>query len=187
MRTLDQIHREWLVLEAQRGERDAFGELVRLWLPAIRRHAQRLTGDREGAADVTQETCLAITRGLRRLDDPARFEAWTLRIVTNKAADWVRRRQRQRRVQESLESHEPRVAASDLYGDGATTGERIRLIQRAVAELPYDMRAVVSLHYGEGLSLANTALVLEIPEGTVKSRLYDARRRLKELVERSVR
>jgi RNA polymerase sigma factor (sigma-70 family) len=182
MRSLDQIRQEWLVLEAQRGEVDAFGELLRLWLPVITRHARRLTGDREGAADVTQETCLAITRGLRRLEDPARFESWTLRIVTHKAADWVRRRQRQRRRQESLKSHEPQAVASDLHGDAATRGERIRLIQRALADLPYDMRAVVSLHYGEGLSVATIALVLNIPQGTVKSRLHHARRRLQELV-----
>lgn len=174
-----------LVLEAQRGEVAAFEELLRSWLPVMTRHAYRLTGDRDGAADVTQEACLAITRGLRRLDDPARFESWTLRIVTNKAADWVRRRQRQRRLQEYLESREPRPAASDLHGSGETSeAERIQLIQQALTQLPHEMRAVISLHYGEGLSVANMALALGVPPGTVKSRLHHARRQLKELVGR---
>lgn len=188
MRSFDQIHREWLVLEAQGGEVDAFGELLRVWLPVMTRHAYRLTGDRDGAADVTQEVCLAITRSLRRLDDPARFESWMLRIVTNKAADWVRGRQRQRRLQESLESREPRTATNDLHRSGQTSQEeRIRMIQRALAQLPHDMRAVISLHYGEGRSVANIALALDVPAGTVKSRLHHARRRLKELVGRGDR
>jgi len=152
------------------------------------RHAYRLTGDRDGAADVTQETCLAITRGLRRLDDPARFGPWALRIVSNKAADWVRRRQRQRRLQESLESHEPPAVLSDLYGnDDRSEPDTVRLIQRALTQLSGEMRAVISLHYGEDLSVADTALALAIPAGTVKSRLHHARNRLKELVERGVR
>lgn len=188
MRSLDQIHDELLVLEAQRGEIDAFEALLRRWLPVMTRHAYRLTGDRDGAADVTQETCLAITRGLRRLDDPARFGSWALRIVSNKAADWVRRRQRQRRLQESIESREPRAALSDLQGsDHRSEAETVRLIQRALAQLSQEMRAVISLHYGEGLSVADTALALDIPAGTVKSRLHHARNRLKELVGRSVR
>jgi RNA polymerase sigma factor (sigma-70 family) len=185
MRSFDRIQLELLVLEAQLGDVAAFGELLRSWLPVMTRHAYRLTGDRDGAADVTQEACLAITRGLRRLDDPARFESWTLRIVTNKAADWVRRRQRQRRLQESLESREPRPPASDLHSRGETSeAERLELIQRALAQLPHEMRAVISLHYGEGLSVANMALALDVPPGTVKSRLHHARRRLRELVGR---
>lgn len=171
-----------LVLEAQRGEIEAFEALVRRWLPAMTRHARRLTGDRDGAADVTQEACLAITRGLRRLDDPARFGSWALRIVTNKAADWVRHRQRQRRLQESLEPREPGAGASDLQGSDHGTEESVRLIQQALATLPHEMRAVISLHYGEGLSVVDTALALDIPPGTVKSRLHHARSRLKELV-----
>ena len=187
MRSLNQIRDELLVLEAQRGEVEAFEALLRHWLPALTRHASRLTGDRDGAADVTQEACLAITRGLRRLDDPARFGSWALRIVTNKAADWVRRRQRQRRLQTALESHEPGAGWSDLQGSDPGTEAAAQLIQRALATLPHEMRAVISLHYGEGLSVADTALALDIPPGTVKSRLHHARGRLKELVERGVR
>ena len=188
MRSVDQIQDELLVLEAQRGEIDAFETLLRRWLPIMTRHAYRLTGDRDGAADVTQETCLAITRGLRRLDDPARFAPWALRIVSNKAADWVRRRQRQRRMQESLESREPRAVLSDFTGgNDKSEAETVGLIQRALTKLSHEMRAVISLHYGEGLSVAETALALDIPPGTVKSRLHSARSRLKELVGRRVR
>lgn len=182
MRSLDQIHTELLVLEAQGGESEALEALLRRWLPAMARHARRLTGDQDGAADVTQEACLAIMRGLRRLDDPARFGAWALRIVTNKAADWVRRRQRQRRLQESLEPREPRAGWSDLQVSDHGTEAAVKLMQQALALLPHGMRAVISLHYGEGLSVADTALALDIPPGTVKSRLHHARSRLKELM-----
>ena len=89
-RTADQIADELLVLGSQAGDTTAWRRLVERWQPRLFAQAFRLAGTREGAADITQESWLAIVRSLRRLDDPARFRFWARRIVANKSADWVR-------------------------------------------------------------------------------------------------
>jgi RNA polymerase sigma factor (sigma-70 family) len=177
---------ELLVLASQDGDARALEALVRRYQQRLLRHAQRLTGSVDAAGDVTQETWLAIARGLRRLDDPARFRAWAFRILTHKAADWIRKRQRGRALQKSVESREPRPGSSDLEnesaGHAAGTTSRLR---SAIAQLSPELQAVIGLHYGEGLSMAEIAHVLGVPDGTVKSRLHAARSRLRQSIERS--
>jgi RNA polymerase sigma-70 factor (ECF subfamily) len=172
-RTPDAIHEEWLVLAAQSGDAEAFEALLRRRLPAMARHARRLTGDRDAAAEVTQDACLAIVRGLGRLDDPATVEAWVHRIVANKAADWIRRRRRQRNVEQ---------AAAPAIVE-AQQPETVRLIRQALRALPRSLQAVVGLRYGEGRSVAEAAGILGVPPGTVKSRLHSARQRLKDFID----
>jgi RNA polymerase sigma factor (sigma-70 family) len=184
-RTPEQIHDEWLVLAAQGGEAEALETLIRRWLPAITRHAWRLTGDADAAADVVQESSLAIVRGLPRLDDPATFGTWVARIVSNKAADWIRGRRRQRRLEASIEStHAPDRsghAAIDARSDGS---DAAGLMGQAIDALPSRWRAVIGLYYGKGLSVAQAARALGVPPGTVKSRLHHARHRLRIDIER---
>src|SRR5512145_1583590 len=91
-RSPDDIQDELLVLRCQGGESEALHKLVSRWHPRLRRLAERRTADPEAAKDLVQDAWLAIVRGLRRLDDPSRFRVWAYRIVTNKCADWVRRR-----------------------------------------------------------------------------------------------
>ena len=79
-----------LVMEAQDGDVRAMEALVRRWQKRLWQHALRLTDDREAAWDVTQQTWLGIIKGLRRLNDPARFRAWAYRITTNQAMDWLK-------------------------------------------------------------------------------------------------
>jgi len=184
VRSADTIHGESLVLAAQTGEIAAFEGLLRRWLPIMRRHAERLTGDGTAAEDVSQESCLAVARGLRRLDDPALADAWMLRIVTNKAADWVRRRQRDRRLRQAIENREPRSTCGDSHGD-LESGDRAARIRAACRGLPVELRAVVSLYYGEGLTVAAVAAALGVPAGTIKSRLHDARAQVRAFLEGS--
>jgi len=183
-RSSDIVQIENLVLAAQGGDATAFESVLRAWLPVMRRHALRLTGDATAADDVVQEACLAIVGGLGCLDDPARAHGWMLRIVTNKAADWIRRRRRERRLSNSIRDREPRGGPNDRSGE-AETGDRGAMIRVACLRLPLELRAVVSLYYGEGLSVAAVAAAVGVPTGTVKSRLHDARDQLKETVERS--
>jgi RNA polymerase sigma factor (sigma-70 family) len=172
-----------LVLAAQSGDVEAFQTLLRGWLPRMAQQARRLTGDRDAAAEVTQESCVAIVRGLGRLEDPATFDSWVGRIVANKAADWIRQRQRQRHLERSVametgaQSH-----ARSRAGLWAEPPETIRLVRQAVHALPPGLQAVVGLHYGEGRSVAEAAGILRIPPGTVKSRLHNARQLLKAFI-----
>lgn len=183
-RSFETIQDEMLVLRAQAGDAAAFEGLLRRWLPVMRRHAGRLTGDAGAVEDVCQEACLALVGALPRLHDPARAYGWMLRIVTNKAADWIRRGRRDRQLVRTIQNREPRAAPSDLQSESESQ-ERAALIRAACLQLPTDLRAVVSLYYGEGMSVAAIAEGLGAPAGTIKSRLHEARAQLKALLERN--
>jgi len=180
-RSTEAIRDELLVLAAQAGDAAAFEALVRRWLPVMRRHAAWVTGDGAAVDDVCQEACLALVGGFRDISDPAAAHGWMLRIVTNKAVDWVRRCQRDRELNRTLRNREPRGASCDQKSE---SGERAALIRAACLQLPAEMRALVSLFYGEGLPVAAIGVALGVPAGTVKSRLHEARAQLKGILER---
>ncbi len=180
MRTADDAFEELLVLRAQGRDREALGALVDLWQPRLLRHALRLTGAADAAAEVVQETWLAIVRGLRGLDDPARFRAWAYRIVGNKAADWVRRTARRRADSVALEADPPAPGPPD-----APPGDEIAALRRALGELPPEQRAVLAMFYLDEMPLGEIAAATGVPLGTVKSRLHHARGHLKRILERS--
>ncbi len=168
---------EYLVIECQLGNADAFSALFRRWHGRLLGHAQNLTGDREAAIDVTQDSWIGIVRGLHRLRDPARFHSWAFRIVANKARDWIRREQSRRRVMERVEVDLPRTVTPD---DGDDDLERVRA---GLAALEHDKRLVLRLHYLEGRSVAEIASELGVPPGTIKSRLFNARNELRHRLE----
>ena len=164
-RTPEQIYDEWLVLQCRDGRVKAFERLVERWKKRLYSHAWRLTGKHDAAADVLQEAWIAVVKGIRRLDDPGRLRSWLYRIVTFKAADWIRRERKQR----GLKSHEAR--SEEPSSDNT--------FRNAIRRLPEDCRAILALFYLEELSVREIAHVLDIPAGTVKSRLFYARKELK--------
>ncbi len=181
-RTHEDIQDELLVLQCQEGDGEAMKVLIARWHPRLGRLAWRLTGERDAAQDIVQDAWLAIVRGLRRLDDPARFRSWAYRIVTNKCADWTRRRVVQRSAAEDLRA--AAVSGSGSSSSDAESTDPVIRIRDALAKLPSEQRAVLSLHYLDGIGVAEIARTLDVPEGTVKSRLYHARSRLKHVLER---
>ncbi|MCP3960875.1 MAG: RNA polymerase sigma factor [bacterium] len=176
-RNRQDVFNDLLVLRCQGGDTAALETLARAWHPSMLRHAFRLTGERDAAAEIAQDAWLAIVRGLGRLNDPAVFRGWAYRIVANKSRDWIRRRQARRRLTDRVE-REPRPAAADDTDDREAA---IRRLRAALETLPDDRRALLSMHYLEGMGVREIALALSIPPGTVKSRLFHARRQLKAL------
>jgi RNA polymerase sigma factor (sigma-70 family) len=174
-RTPDEIVDELLVMRSQDGDKSAWRELVIRWQPRFYALARRLTSHREGAADVTQETWVAIMRAIHRLEDPARFRSWAHRIVGNKSADWIRRRQRERKALHT--------AADELQSENTRPDrgqrENIITLRRAIQTLPPEHRHLVSMFYVEKMPLTEISDVLDIPVGTVKSRLHSIRKELK--------
>ncbi|NLX94904.1 MAG: RNA polymerase sigma factor [Rhodopirellula sp.] len=179
MRTPDDIHDELLVIRCQDGDREALAELVDRWQPKLLRQAMRLTGTADSAADVIQETWVAIVRGIRRLDDPAAFRDWAYRILTHKSADWVRDRQRRRATGRPLavEPVETAPATEDSSDD-------VTALRNAIKLRPNQQKTILGMFYLDGMPVRLIAEVLSLPEGTVKSRLYHARCHLKEVLER---
>ena len=177
------IYDESLVLRCQSGEEAALNELVQRWHPKLLRHAAHLTERQEAARDVVQESWLAIVRGLNRLDDPASFPKWAYRIVTNKCADWTRRRQRQRKL--NAHAAEEVVETRDDPFESLEVDDELQQLRIALRQMPGEQRAILSMCYLEGMPLRDIAQALSIPIGTVKSRLFHARERLKRLLKRS--
>jgi RNA polymerase sigma-70 factor (ECF subfamily) len=167
---------EWLVASAKSGSASALGQLVTRWTPRLLRHASHLLGDIDQAQDAVQDAWVGAARGLRRLEDPARFPAWMFALVSRRCADRVRRNVRDRRLA---------VQVADLGGPPAeANGADLNLdLRQAVAGLPVEQRLVVSLHYGEGFGVDEIAVAHGLPSGTVKSRLFAARQTLKRFIQ----
>lgn len=178
------------VFEAYRdGDAEGLGTLVRRYHDDLLRFLVRLVGDRAGAEDVFQETFLQIHLSADSFDASRRFKPWLFTIAANKARDHLRRTSRRRMLNLSAPlssgsgggTPDDGTTFVDLLevevpkpGDAADTAEREAMVQRAVTELPLSLREVLLLAYFQRLSYAEIAETLEIPLGTVKSRLHAA-------------
>jgi len=172
----DRVHDEFLVASARSGDRAAFNELARRWEKRLVRHAWRLVGEAEAARDIAQEAWAAIASGLRRLDDSAAFPAFAFRIVSRRAADFIRTRRR-RRALDAAVAAEP---VSSPSGAGAIEASASAgALNKALAALPAEQRAAIALFYQEDLRVAEIAVALDVPAGTVKTRLMAARDKLR--------
>lgn len=183
-RTAQQVEDELLVLRCLAGEPGAAADLVRRWRLPLLSHAGALLGREDPeVSDVVQETWVAVLRGLARLEDPARFRSWLFRIVTNKCADCIARRRRDRRLMDDNQSTSARTTAP-ARESGSVDDERVRL---AIAGLDLERQAMLRMFYIEEMSIQEIGEALAIPAGTVKSRLHHTRNRLREILERETK
>jgi RNA polymerase sigma-70 factor, ECF subfamily len=158
---------EALAGRAARGDAAAFEELVRRHQDRLYTLALRVTGSDADARDCVQEGLIAAWRGLGSFRGDARFSTWVYRIVLRKAYDAIDRR---RRTPEPVEELRAVAPADD-------PGGRIDLLT-ALAGLDLEFRAVAVACDVLGLSMEEAGSVLDLPPGTVKSRLHRARARL---------
>jgi RNA polymerase sigma-70 factor (ECF subfamily) len=162
---------------ARNGDLEAFEELMHARIDTIYRLSFAIVGDEADAHDSTQETFIAAWRRIRELRDPERFDAWLQRIAVNAARMTLRARGR-RRVREIPAGD---VAALAAASDGAAVAaERsdADVLGGALDRLPVDQRTILVLHHLEGHGVVELAAILDIPTGTIKSRLHTARRAL---------
>jgi len=178
-----QVLTEWLVLEAQGGSERAFRELHDLWQHDFRRMVLVRLEHADVADDVLTEIWLGIARGLSALDDPACFPRWAFRIVQRRSADWIRKRQLDRQREQVALSAADQLAPAPP-ASAAEESDEVLAMRAAIRRLPAEQQQLLHLHYELGRSIAEIADVLEIPSGTVKSRLFSIRETLKRQLER---
>ncbi|MGP1273829.1 MAG: RNA polymerase sigma factor [Caulobacterales bacterium] len=181
-KTSDHALDAYLCAAARAGDGKAMRQLAERWYPLLTAHAWRLTGAHDQAQDAVQEAWVEIVRGLASLRDDRAFVAWAYRIVTRRCARLVRGRQSDRRLAEAIEAEPREDAAPDIHDEG-----EVARLKTALAALPPEQRAAVALFHLQGLSVAETAIALDVPAGTVKTRLMHARRKLRESLEGGMR
>ena len=162
-----------LVAAATGGDRGALDTLLRRHHDRIHALCRRITGNDADALDATQEALIAIVRGLPRFDGRAAFGTWAYRIATNACLDELRRRRRRPEPVLPDLDRDAGWAESGPDLDGVVT-DRI-VIDAALAQLPADFRAAVVLRDLCRLDYAEIAEVLDIPPGTVRSRIARGR------------
>lgn len=168
-----------LVYLAQQGDRNAFGELVRRHYQGVVRVVYSMCGDAGLAEDATQEAFIRAWVNLPSFQPSAPLKSWIYRIAINAALDVLRKK-----PEESLEENQVTMIADQSQSpeSALVEKERIAMVQQAMKELPEASRSVLVLReYGE-LSYQEIAKVLDVPIGTVMSRLNYARNRLRELL-----
>ncbi len=161
-----------LVLAAQRGEREAFSQLVRTHERRAYAVARAIVVNHEDAEDAVQEAFLHAYRALHRFLPDQAFGAWLHRIVANAALDITRRR----KVRDADEL--PETVASP-FRDPAESSELRERLEAALGQLPARQRSVIVLHDVEGFRHAEIGRMLGIPEGTARSDLHYARSALR--------
>ena len=171
-RSVEQLVDEILVMDAQDGKARAMEMLVSRWQKRLWQYAYQLTGNAEGAWEVTQESWLGIIKGLRKLHDPASFKAWAYKITTNKSIDWIRKNKAVKQISiDEIQDHQQK--------EKKDTG-----VKELLGKLDVRKRAVICLYYFEQLTIPEVSAALKIPKGTVKSRLAKARKELKVLYQK---
>lgn len=173
MRSKEYIVEEYLVACARLGDRKAIDRLANLRGPALLCHAMRLLGNRDDAHDAVQEAWIEIINGLRSLRDDRAFPAWAYRIVTRRAARIVAANIRRRR------RHDETAILEELaMAETASLTPDARAVRQAIKTLPPAQAAAISLFYLEDMSVAEVAIALDVPPGTIKTRLMHARLKL---------
>ncbi|UCG58354.1 MAG: RNA polymerase sigma factor [Phycisphaerales bacterium] len=173
---------ELLILRCRRGRRDALEELVRRWEMRLFYYIRRLVEDEQDAWQVLQDTWVSVLGGIGKLRQPRTLPAWLYRIARNTAISHRRRNS----IRQTLPLQDAAPDGIEESADGPLF-EDAEQVHYGLARISLHHREVLTLFFLQDLSTEEIADVLEIPRGTVRSRLYHAKRALKAILEREER
>ncbi|NIM92859.1 MAG: sigma-70 family RNA polymerase sigma factor [Anaerolineales bacterium] len=167
-----------LIVELQQGDLDALGELYDRHRRMVFRTALAITNDEEAASDLLQDVFLRLFRFADRVDPSRPMEPWLYRVTTNLAYTYMKRQKRWWRAIKDMADWLARESrpTSESY---AEKEEECNWVRQAITTLPMTHRVVIVLYYVNNQSIQEISEILDIPVGTVKSRLYYGRQTLK--------
>ena len=172
-----------MVLVQKTDDHASFELLIQRHQNKLFGYIWRFTGNRHATEDLFQETCMRIYQARLTFNHELPFSSWAYRIATNACLDM---RKKKSHVMEKATDNEfinRHVSSRDTPETMLVEETKSRKIQELINELPEKFRAVLLLKHYEDLSIKTIAAVLDIPEGTVKSRLYHARQRLRKIMD----
>jgi RNA polymerase sigma-70 factor (ECF subfamily) len=170
---------EALARKSQSGDREALKELIKRFNKVLSYKVFQHTRDKDSLEDIVQECWYAIINNLSEVKFQIGFEAWALNIARNKAVDWIRNQQKERKRALEISAEDEAENSNEAY--------EIRILQiqemKACMNLLHEsQRIILELFYKDNLSLTEVSEVLGVSKGTVKSRLFTAREHLKKLI-----
>lgn len=174
-----------LVELAGAGNEDAFEQLVKAHEARVYHLALRMTGDRETAFDLTQETFLKAWHAIGMFQFDSKFSTWLCRIASNTCIDHLRRKRRYQTVSLTDPEESRALDLPDSSFDPAVLTERAQdreAVLQALEQLPVEYRTVLSLRALEDMSYEEIGQVLDMNPGTVKSRIFRAREKMRQLL-----
>lgn len=175
------ISNDYLVLEYQKGNKLALKILIRQFHPRLKEQIYIQTRDKASLDDLVQESWYGIIKGLNTVEIRINFEVWALSIARRKAIDWIRKQQQIRKRMVALVNEESNlVSIKEEELDHQIV--RKQKLKEAILELVPTQSIVLSMFYLDNYSINEISEILKISEGTVKSRLFNAREHLKKIL-----
>lgn len=173
MKDIDKIFDGLLVLQYQSGNKKAMNLLVKRHHRKLCRHSYWYTHDIDASKDIVQDCWSIFINKLNTLKDPNLFSSWATRIVTRKSLDFLKKEKRNRKKLSDF------GVLTGVYENSDNKTTAINKLLKAIQLLPKDQQIVLQLFYTQEYSLKEISQILEISIGTVKSRLFHAREKLK--------
>jgi len=169
------------IKQVKKGNQAAFGDVVQYFEQRIYQHCFRMLGNGHDAEDIAQEAFIRAYVNINRYDENRKFTTWLYRIATNLAIDRMRKRKPDYHLDAEIKGLEGLNMYSNLVIDETLPEEKVIQLERSeyvhkeILALPPKYRFVIMLRYLEEFAVKDISQILNIPDGTVKTRLYRAR------------
>ncbi|MBM7621591.1 RNA polymerase sigma-70 factor (ECF subfamily) [Bacillus tianshenii] len=174
------------IKQIKKGDQDAFGEIVEIFKDKIFQLVYRMTGNAHEAEDVAQEAFIRAYININSYDTNRKFSTWLYRIATNLTIDRIRKKKPDYYLDAEVAGTDGLTMYSQVAADIALPEEEVESmelqgeIQKQILKLPDKYRSVIVLKYIDELSLIEISEILEIPVGTVKTRIHRGREALRQ-------
>ena len=171
-----------LIMNIRTGSKSALRQLVEKHKKTAYRMALGLVGNKDDAFDISQEAFLRVYRSADTFDEEQPFLPWFYTIIANLCRTWLKRRSTHDNRMVDIDAATHLLVSSDNPEATLIRKETSQMLNRALMELPFGDREIITLQHFRGMSYDEIALLLNIPRGTVMSRLYYARKKLAEIM-----
>ncbi|HZU71099.1 MAG TPA: RNA polymerase sigma factor [Ktedonobacteraceae bacterium] len=178
----EQDEQQQLVSRALEGDKEAFGEIVHQYSALMLRTASMIVGDRDIAEDAVQDALIQAWQHLPSLREASALRPWLIRIVVNQCISFKRRLARSTAFVRQALSEQATDLAAQIADDYKGRRERDWDIARAIKKLPIKQRAVIILHYYQGMTLLEMSEALQTSENTLKKRIQAALANLRRIL-----